>query len=227
MNLSPEEYARLVAIRDEIGPHHPYRRDGFRDLFPSKEAARKERKKIEQAARAWRDLDHRTKDWLRWMTAHSIVETLADGSDAGLAGAVHSMDDEQRSRTLAELADGARYGDEDGRLELTDDYVKASMDEARDRPLDPASLLDECHEALLLPSGAKEELPNLRRVARELYGIWQRDHWLPGDARLPENAIEAVASEVAQLYGLSPAEAIRRSRTALLELDRNNDLPLG
>ena len=225
IKLAPVERARLEAMRDEIGPHHPYRRDGFRGLFASKEAARKERKKIEQAAKAWRELDHRTKDWLRWMTAHSILDTLSEGSDAGLAEAVRSMSDEQRSRTLAEVADGARYGNEDGRPELTDEFVDESMDEGRDRPLDPAPLLDDCHEALLLPSGAKEEKPSLRRIAAELYVFWQRDHWLPGDAKLPEKAIEAVALEIAHLYGLSPAEAMRRSRTALLELDRNDQLP--
>ena len=223
MELTPDERARIEAIREEIGPTHPYAVDGYRSRIGTKADVKAERNRMEQTRSAWAKLDLVTRDYVRWTTAGRIIEVLARSSNRSVADAIAASSEDELDRLRGELAEGYRFADTGDGFEVAEECEVAPGEGSG--PLDLPAMLDEAESALRLPTGRAEELPNLRNVALELYAIWRRDQ-LPGAAKVSGAAVEAVAGEIGPLYGLLPKEAERRTKVALLELDALDQLPL-
>ncbi|TPE59467.1 hypothetical protein FJQ54_13345 [Sandaracinobacter neustonicus] len=210
MELTPEERARIEAIRDEIGPAHPYVVDGFRAQIGGKVDVKAERKLIARARDVWASLDPVTQDYVRWMTAARVIELLAASSNSAVADVVRALSDDELARLTGELSEGARFED------------KGNGFEESPGPLDLPPMLDEAENALRLPSGRAEELPNLRKVVDALWDVWRRD--VPVRApKVTAEAVEAIAGEIGPMYGLSLAEARRRVRVSLREIDASSE----
>lgn len=223
MELTPEERARIAAMRDEIGPAHPYVVDGFRAQIGGKVDVKAERQRIARARDAWASLDPVTQNWLRWMTAERVIELRAQSSNTAVADAARASSDEELARLRAELAEGYRFEDTGAGYGVAEDCPAVPGEGPG--PLDPPAMLEEAENAMRLPSGRAEELPNLRSVVAALYAIWRRDQ-LPGTPRVAAKAVEAIAGEIAPLYGLSLDDARRRVKVALREIDEHSALPL-
>lgn len=223
MELTPDERARVEAIREEIGPTHPHSVDGFRAQIGSKVDVKAERKRIARAQTAWASLDPVTQDWLRWMTAERVIELAAQSSNTAVAGAIRASSDDELARLRAELAEGYRFEDTGDGFEVAEECEVVPGEGPG--PLDPPAMLDEAESAVRMPSGRAEELPNLRRVVEALWVFWRRD--VPVRApKVTAEAVEAIAGEIAPMYRLSPEEAHRRVNVALRELDALDRLPL-
>jgi len=223
VELTPEERARIEAIRDEIGPAHPYVVDGFRAQIGGKVDVKAERQRIARVRDAWASLDPVTQNWLRWTTAERVIELLAQSSNTVVADAIRSSTEEELARLRAELAEGYRFEDTGAGYGVAEDCPVGPGEGPG--PLDPPAMLEETENAMRLPSGRAEELPNLRRVVEVLYAIWRRDQ-LPGAPKVTAEAVEAIAGEIGPLYGLSLDNARRRVKVALREIDEHSELPL-
>lgn len=223
MELTPEERAHIEALRDEIGPAHPFVVDGFRAQLGSRVDVKAERQRIARARDAWASLDSVTQNWLRWMTAERVIELLAHSSNTAVADAARASSEDELARLRAELAEGYRFEDTGAGYAVAEDCPVAPGEGPG--PLDPPAMLDEAENALRLPSGRVEELPNLRNVVAALYAIWRRGE-LVDKRKVTTKAVEAIAGEIASMYRLSPDDARRRVRVALREIDEHSELPL-
>lgn len=213
VELTSDERAHIEALRDEIGPAHPYVVDGFRAQIGGKVDVKVERQRIARARDAWVSLDPVTQDYVRWMAAGRVIELLGQSSNKAVAAAVRGSSEEEIARLTGELSEGARFED------------RGDGFEERPGPLDLPPMLEEAENALRLPSGRAEELPNLRRVVEALWVFWRRD--VPVRApKVTAEAVEAIAGEIVSMYRLSPEEARRRVNVALRELDALDRLPL-
>lgn len=223
MELTPEERARIEAMRDEIGPAHPYAVDGLRAQIGGKVDVKAERQRLARARDAWASLDPVTLNWLRWMTAERVIELLAQSSNSAVADAVRASSEDELFRLRAELAEGCRFENTGAGYGVAEDCPAVPGEGPG--PLDPPAMLDEAENALRLPSGRAEELPNLRTVVAALYAIWRRGE-LVDKRKVTAKAVEAIAGEIGPMYRLSPDSARRRVRVALREIDEHSALPL-
>ncbi|MBV1917554.1 MAG: hypothetical protein KUG65_05780 [Sphingomonadaceae bacterium] len=174
-----------------------------------------------KARARWRALDSETKDWLRWQLAVRVLETISACSNERVAGAIANLSEDDLSQLRVEIALGYQFVDNPSTEELPE-ILASGLTE---NPLDPPALLEACEEALMLPPHGLEELPNLRAVVRELYGIWRRDQ-LPGTPKVAAEAVVAIGDEIARRYRLPVDDARRRVRVNLRELDYRDQLPL-
>lgn len=220
MELTPEERARLEAIRDEIGPAHPYVVDGFRAQIGGKLDVKAERKRIARARAAWASLDPVTQNWLRWMTAERVIELAARSSNTAVANAIGASSEDELARLRAELAEGYRFEDTGDGFEVAEECPVAPGEGPG--PIDPPAMLDEAENAMRLPTGRAEELPNLRSVVDALWDIWRRDQPFRS-AKVTAEAIGAIAGEIGPMFGLSPDEAHRRVKVSLREIDEHSE----
>lgn len=223
MELTPEERAHIAVLRDEIGPAHPLVVDGFRAQIGGKVDVKAERARIARARDAWASLDPVTLNWLRWMTAERVIELLAQSSNSAVADAARASSEDELARLRAELAEGYRFEDTGAGYGVAEDCPAVPGEGPG--PLDPPAMLDEAENALRMPSGRAEELPNLRSVVVALYAIWRRDV-PPSAPRVTAEAVDAVAGEIGPLYDLSLDDARRRVKVALREIDEHSVLPL-
>lgn len=227
VKLTPEERARLEAIRDRPVPKHPldkhvYEIDGYRVKIGKKAEVKAERARIDRARVAWASLDPATKDYLRWMTAGRVIEILERSSNRAVADAIAASTEEEIARLTGELAEGYSFEDTGDGFEVAEECEVAPGEGPG--PLDLPAMLDEAENALRLPPNAPEKIPNLRDVVEALYLVWRRGQ-LVDTARTGAEAIAAIAPEVSDLFDLPADAAESEVRAQLSELAKKGRLP--
>ncbi|CAN5521195.1 hypothetical protein BH09PSE4_BH09PSE4_04340 [soil metagenome] len=96
--------------------------------------------------------------------------------------------------------------------------------DAEDRLPEIASVVDRLLEDMKKPSGAPEQLVGLGRATALIWSAWCARQ-LGGDVPIGRAAVTEIGAAISSLFGIDAADAERRVRHALRDMEKDGSLP--